>query len=141
MFCRNCGVEIKEGNFCSNCGTKIEFDSIEEKEIHDVEEAVEVEILEAKETLLEESTETTEDIHERRKQKAYSVLAKVGLGLGIGTFASSFMIPGMLFLGIGAFILCSFGRKSKTAFGKARLGRRLSLAGLIVNTAITILLI
>ena len=33
------------------------------------------------------------------------------------------------------------GSKSKTAFGKARLGRRLSLAGLIVNTAITILLI
>lgn len=133
MFCRNCGVEIKEGNFCSNCGTKIEV--VIKEEIPVVEEPVEVEVLEV------EETKTVEDNHEKRKQIAYSALAKVGLGLGIGTFAASFMIPCMLFLGIGAFILCSFGRKSKTAFEKARLGRRLSLAGLIVNTAITILLI
>ena len=138
MFCKNCGYEVNDGNFCPNCGTKIEF--LKEKIVEEDIQKVEVEVEDVQKTNYREF-ETREEKHARRKEKAYSAIAKVGYGLGIGTFASSFVVPGMLFLGVGAIILCSFGKKSKTSYQKARVGWGLSLAGLIINTVLTAILL
>ena len=138
----SCSVCHKGGyeryNFCPNCGTKIEF--LKEKIVEEDIQKVEVEVEDVQKTNYREF-ETREEKHARRKEKAYSAIAKVGYGLGIGTFASSFVVPGMLFLGVGAIILCSFGKKSKTSYQKARVGWGLSLAGLIINTVLTAILL
>ena len=115
MFCKNCGAEIKDGKFCSNCGTEVE---VIKPEVVDVEK----------------SKSSKELKKERRKEKAYGALAKVGFGLGLGTFVCSLVCPISMAYGVAAFILSCFGKKSENHRRLAEKGFKFSLAGLIINT-------
>ena len=122
MFCKNCGAEIKDGKFCSNCGAEVE---VIKPEVVDVEE----------------SKSSKELKKERRKEKAYGALAKVGFGLGLATFIGS-LTGGLVSLpySVAAFIISCFGKKSLKHRRLAEKGYKFSLAGLIINTITLVLL-
>ena len=108
MYCENCGKKLNENQrFCPDCGTKKRVD-------------------EAK----NEKTPTKKT----KQAKCWSIFARVGFGLGLAGFITSWIIIGYV-LGVNGIVFSALGMHSNTNHGTAVAGLVLSILGTILGLA------
>ena len=114
MICSNCGHDIVEGTICPNCGFEY----------------------------VEESKEIVEEDNTSKYLKLWDVFARVGFGLSIATFITTFVTMGfMIFYNIIALVLSCLGKKSIEYNKKANTGFKLSLVSTILSVVFIIFVI
>ena len=117
MFCKNCGAEIKEGKFCPNCGA----------EVYESDNKLNLEGQTPKKIKIEYGEVVS------GKSDRSGKFAKTGFILGlislITTIAGYFVIP----LPILGLIFSTKGLKSVEYNSRAKTGKGLSTAALIVG--------
>ena len=122
MYCTNCGKELPEqAKFCPNCGVNVATITVENPTVEVEEEP-------------------------KKEPKVWGIFAKIGFGLGLGGLISScipvfwIFIMGMEISGFGLVFSILGGRSNEFGY-KAKKGRKLSIAGLIVSSVYLILII